>query len=73
MSRKLLLSLLLSAGLQLPAQTFHFQLFDVPNSASTEADNINATGSGTISTQFDLCAGTATGTYTGTISQPNSK
>jgi len=32
----------------------------------------NATGSGTISTQFDLCAGTATGTYTGTISQPNS-
>ena len=32
----------------------------------------NATGSGTIQTQFDLCAGTATGTYTGTISQPNS-
>jgi hypothetical protein len=32
----------------------------------------NATGSGTISTQFDLCASTATGTYTGTISQPNS-
>jgi hypothetical protein len=32
----------------------------------------NATGSGTISTQFDLCAGTASGTYTGTISQPNS-
>jgi hypothetical protein len=32
----------------------------------------NATGGGTISTQFDLCAGTATGTYTGTISQPNS-
>jgi len=32
----------------------------------------NATGSGTISTQIDLCAGTATGTYTGTISQPNS-
>ena len=32
----------------------------------------NATGSGTISTQFDLCAGTATGTYTGTISKPNS-
>src|SRR6478609_10066082 len=32
----------------------------------------NATGSGTIATQFDLCAGTAQGTYTGTISQPNS-
>jgi len=32
----------------------------------------NATGSGTISTQIDQCAGTATGTYTGTISQPNS-
>lgn len=32
----------------------------------------NATGSGTISTQFDLCANTASGTYTGTISQPNS-
>ena len=32
----------------------------------------NATGSGTITTQIDLCAGTATGTYTGTISQPNS-
>ena len=32
----------------------------------------NATGSGTITTQFDLCAGTASGTYTGTISQPNS-
>jgi hypothetical protein len=32
----------------------------------------NATGSGTIETQFDLCAGTAQGTYTGTISQPNS-
>jgi hypothetical protein len=32
----------------------------------------NATGSGTLQTQFDLCAGTATGTYTGTISQPNS-
>jgi hypothetical protein len=32
----------------------------------------NATGSGTIATQFDLCAGTASGTYTGTISQPNS-
>jgi len=33
---------------------------------------VNATGSGTIVTQFDLCAGTATGTYTGTISKPNS-
>ena len=32
----------------------------------------NATGSGTIATQFDLCASTATGTYTGTISRPNS-
>ena len=32
----------------------------------------NATGSGTISTQTDLCAGTATGTFTGTISRPNS-
>lgn len=32
----------------------------------------NATGSGTLQTQFDLCANTATGTYTGTISQPNS-
>jgi hypothetical protein len=32
----------------------------------------NATGSGTISTQIDLCANTASGTYTGTISQPNS-
>ena len=31
----------------------------------------NATGSGTIVTQIDLCAGTATGTYTGTISRPN--
>jgi hypothetical protein len=31
----------------------------------------NATGSGTIETQIDLCAGTGTGTYTGTISQPN--
>ena len=31
----------------------------------------NATGSGTITTQFDLCANTASGTYTGTISQPN--
>ncbi len=33
---------------------------------------LNATGSGTISTQIDQCAGTAIGTYTGTISQPNS-
>lgn len=32
----------------------------------------NATGSGTLSTQIDQCAGTAIGTYTGTISQPNS-
>ncbi|HEY0602803.1 MAG TPA: hypothetical protein VGD58_07825 [Herpetosiphonaceae bacterium] len=32
----------------------------------------NATGSGTITTEIDECAGTATGTYTGTISQPNS-
>jgi len=32
----------------------------------------NATGSGTITTEFDQCAGTATGTYTGTISRPNS-
>jgi hypothetical protein len=32
----------------------------------------NATGSGTITTTIDQCAGTATGTYTGTISQPNS-
>ena len=32
----------------------------------------NATGSGTITTQTDLCAGTATGTFTGTISKPNS-
>jgi len=32
----------------------------------------NATGSGTIVTQFDLCTSTATGTYTGTISKPNS-
>jgi len=31
----------------------------------------NATGSGTIVTQFDLCANTASGTYTGTISQPH--
>ena len=31
----------------------------------------NATGSGTITTQVDLCAGTATGTYTGTISKPH--
>lgn len=33
---------------------------------------LNATGSGTIATEIDQCAGTATGTYTGTISQPNS-
>jgi hypothetical protein len=32
----------------------------------------NATGSGTITTEIDECAGTATGTYTGTISQPHS-
>lgn len=32
----------------------------------------NATGSGTITTQLDECAGSATGTYTGTISQPHS-
>ncbi len=31
----------------------------------------NATGNGTIVTQFDLCTNTATGTYTGTISKPN--
>ena len=31
----------------------------------------NATGSGTINTQIDLCANTATGTYTGTISKPH--
>ena len=31
----------------------------------------NATGSGTINTQFDVCAGTALGTYTGTISKPH--
>ena len=31
----------------------------------------NATGSGTITTQIDLCASTATGTYAGTISKPN--
>ena len=31
----------------------------------------NATGSGTITTQIDQCAGTATGTYTGTISRPH--
>lgn len=33
----------------------------------------NATGSGTISTEIDQCAGTALGTYTGTISRPNSQ
>jgi hypothetical protein len=32
----------------------------------------NATGSGTIETVIDLCAGTAAGEYTGTISRPNS-
>src|SRR5262249_46245804 len=32
----------------------------------------NATGSGTTSSEIDQCAGTAVGTYTGTISQPNS-
>lgn len=31
----------------------------------------NATGNGTIDTQIDLCAGTAKGTYTGTISKPH--
>jgi hypothetical protein len=33
---------------------------------------LDATGSGTITTVIDQCGGTATGTYTGTISQPNS-
>ena len=33
---------------------------------------LDATGSGTITTVIDQCAGTATGTYSGTISQPNS-
>ena len=32
----------------------------------------NATGSGTFTAQFDLCSGTASGTFTGTISRPNS-
>jgi hypothetical protein len=32
----------------------------------------NATGSGTSTSEIDQCAGTATGTYTGTISRPNS-
>jgi len=32
----------------------------------------NATGSGTISTETNLCAGTALGIFTGTISRPNS-
>jgi hypothetical protein len=32
----------------------------------------NATGSGTTTTEIDRCAGTATGTYSGTISRPNS-
>jgi hypothetical protein len=31
----------------------------------------NATGSGTIGTEFDLCEKTARGTYTGTISKPH--
>ena len=31
-----------------------------------------ATGSGTITTEIDRCEGTATGTYTGTISRPHS-
>jgi hypothetical protein len=31
----------------------------------------NATGSGTTTTEIDQCAGTAVGTYTGTISRPN--
>lgn len=31
----------------------------------------NATGSGTIETQINTCAGTAKGTYTGTISKPH--
>ena len=31
-----------------------------------------ATGSGSIITQIDLCTGTGSGTYTGTISRPNS-
>lgn len=32
----------------------------------------NATGSGTFEGHFDLCAGTGSSMYTGTISQPNS-
>lgn len=32
----------------------------------------DAMGSGTITTEIDECAGTATGTYAGTISQPHS-
>src|SRR5215510_13358404 len=32
----------------------------------------NATGGGTITTTTDLCAGTAVGIFTGTISRPNS-
>lgn len=32
----------------------------------------NATGSGTIATEIDRCEGTGSGTYTGTISRPNS-
>jgi hypothetical protein len=32
---------------------------------------LNATGSGTIITETNFCTGTASGTYTGTISKPN--
>ena len=32
----------------------------------------NATGSGTTFTEADLCTGASTGTFTGTISRPNS-
>jgi len=32
----------------------------------------NATGSGTIATETNLCTGSAVGTFTGTISKPNS-
>src|SRR5262245_39486982 len=46
LKKSLPISLLLLSLLQLSAQapSFTFQLFDVPNSASTEADNINARG-----------------------------
>lgn len=46
MFKKFLPFVLLLPFLPVHAQTsaFHFQLFDVPNSASTEADNINARG-----------------------------